>query len=224
MYSIVALLACIGAAAASICCVPPQWEGTTSFVTTIVHNGKPIVSTGYVSMAYDAVNKKIGQYEYISMGGKPQRRLGALLDYNTNMKYIINDQGKCYKQALNRRAQDFGGCIPDNSTKVGSKDVVGLGDNSMTVDTFRLDYGAVAAYISVTSDSCVPVLETIRGTLDNSPFLQNIHVLNVTGGLSAPENLNVPPAGCEAATMFNAHYSSGDMPNTIGRRSFFLGL
>jgi hypothetical protein len=59
-------------------------------------------------------------------------------------------------------------CITDNSTKVGSKDVVGLGDNSMTVDTFRLDYGAVAAYISVTSDSCVPVLETIRGTLDNS--------------------------------------------------------
>ena len=59
----------------------------------------------------------------------------------------------------------------DNSTKVGTNDVVGLGDNKMTVDTFRLDYGGVVAYISVTSDSCVPVLETIRGTLDNSKFI-----------------------------------------------------
>ena len=38
---------------------------------------------GYVSMAYDAVNRKIGQYEYITMGGESQRKLGALLDYNS---------------------------------------------------------------------------------------------------------------------------------------------
>jgi hypothetical protein len=39
-------------------------------------------------MAYDAVNKKIGQYEYITIGGKPQRRLGALLDYNTVRHFV----------------------------------------------------------------------------------------------------------------------------------------
>ncbi|XP_053392815.1 uncharacterized protein LOC128555201 [Mercenaria mercenaria] len=225
MYSIVALLACVSAAAASICCVPPQWEGSHSFVTTIVHNGKPIVSTGYVTMAFDAVNRKIGQYEYITIGNTVQRRYGVLLDYNSNTKYIINDQGRCYKHALNRRKEDFGGCIPDNSTVVGQKDVVGLGDNVMTVDTYRLDFGGVVAYISLTSDSCVPVVETIRGSLDGSLFLQNSHFLNITGGLSAPENLNAPPKGCEAAIEFNPHFSSGEaVPSTIGRRSYFLGL
>lgn len=45
MYSsIVALMCCVGVAAASLCCMPPQWEGQGSFLTTVVYNGKPHVS------------------------------------------------------------------------------------------------------------------------------------------------------------------------------------
>lgn len=61
--------------------------------------------------------------------------------------------------------------ISDNATVVSEKDVVGLGDNDMTVNTYRLDFPGVAAYISLTSDTCVPVVETIRGSLDGSKFI-----------------------------------------------------
>ena len=44
MYSIVALVCCIGVASASLCCVPPQWESQGSFLTTIIYNGVPQVS------------------------------------------------------------------------------------------------------------------------------------------------------------------------------------
>lgn len=53
---------------------------------------------------------------------------------------------------------------------VSERDVVGLGDNDMTVNTYRLDFSSVVAYISLTSDTCVPVVETIRGSLDGSKF------------------------------------------------------
>lgn len=36
-----------------------------------------------MAMAFDAVNRKIGQYEYITIGAKSQRRYGVLLDYNS---------------------------------------------------------------------------------------------------------------------------------------------
>jgi len=60
------------------------------------------------------------------------------------------------------------GVFTDNSTVVGTQDVVGFGDNDMNLNTYMMDYPGVRSYISMTSDNCVPVVDTTRGSVDGS--------------------------------------------------------
>ena len=56
--------------------------------------------------------------------------------------------------------------ISDNATVIGSRDVLGLSSNSIAMDTYLINFGGVVdLYLSVTSDGCLPVLESFRGEL-----------------------------------------------------------
>lgn len=44
---------------------------------------------GSVAMAYDAVRRRIGQYERISIDGRTEMALAALLDFNTVSRAAI---------------------------------------------------------------------------------------------------------------------------------------
>ncbi|KAL4240417.1 hypothetical protein ACF0H5_001209 [Mactra antiquata] len=225
MYTIAVLLACVGATWAAGCCIPPQWEATTSFVISMIHNDKLVVAPGYSMMAYDGVNKVLGQYETVYLNSATPRSYGVLLDYKTNTKYTLNSEGACYRSTLNRDVAELSGCIPNNATMVSQNIVIGIGSNSMKVDTYKFNFEGSAAFVTVSSENCIPVKEVIRGSLEGNNFIQDLQYQNITGGISHPENLVVPPKGCENAPMFSAHFASdGFMGNVIGRRSVFLGL
>ncbi|KAH3864414.1 uncharacterized protein LOC127866868 [Dreissena polymorpha] len=226
MYTILTLLACVGVSLAAQCCVPPQWTSMASFLTAVVRNGKPYYSRGLLSIGYDAVRHRIGQYvsEQINNGANSMA-IGVLLDYQANLKWVKDvNSGKCYKMPLNRKLEDFVGCISENATVVGNKDAFGFDSNVMTLNTYSMDYPGLRVYTSLTSDSCVPVGETFSGSIDGHSFIENVHYYNVSAGLStnpADDPLVVPPRGCETASNFDGNFHYLGLDNIIGRRSAF---
>ena len=61
----------------------------------------------------------------------------------------------------------FSPCVTDNSTYIGSA-MFGVGDESLTVNTweFYVSYPGLLVKMAVTRDHCIPVAETIKGTID----------------------------------------------------------
>ena len=52
----------------------------------------------------------------------------------------------------------------------------GFGLNKMAINSYRINMGDILVSFSVTAAGCIPVLETVRGTLDGSkcnPYLPN---------------------------------------------------
>ncbi|WAQ96742.1 hypothetical protein MAR_029432 [Mya arenaria] len=222
MYTLLLLAGCVAVSMAAQCCVPPQWTSQGSFLTAIVRDGKPYYSRGSLGIAFDAVRKRIGQLENIEINGKTSLNIGVLLDFMANTKWVVNAQtGDCYKMALNRDTEDFMGCVSENATLVGNQDVVGFGNNDMSLNTYMMDYGNVRVYTSLTSDSCVPVVDTIRGELDGNNFIQNMHYFNVSAGLPTEDPLVVPPHGCERAVNFMPSFNYQMSGGLIGKRSVF---
>ncbi|KAH3864415.1 hypothetical protein DPMN_027433 [Dreissena polymorpha] len=179
MYAILALIACLGVSLAAQCCVPPQWTSQASFLTTVVRNGKPYYNRGTLLMAYDAVRHRIGQYEHVELNSAANTLdIGVLLDFTANRKWVINSKtGKCYTMPLNRKLDDFIGCVSENATLVGSQDSVGFAPNVLRLNTYSMDGPGLREYASFTSDACVPVGDTVRGTIDGSecsPLLREL--------------------------------------------------
>lgn len=59
----------------------------------------------------------------------------------------------------------------DNATMVSDGEVLGLGTNSIKLNSYRMDYGTIVAYIGVTAENCIPAMETIRGDINGSKYL-----------------------------------------------------
>lgn len=162
-------------------------------------------------MSFDGVNRIIAQSQNLIRDGTPlQQRL--VFDYKQGLVNIINSNGNCYRVPTEPW---IGNCIPDNAT-AGDIYFGGLLPNTPKVQakSYNIDMGTYQIYITVTSDTCIPMTEGVAGTVGNEQVMQQFIFLNVTGRISDRSVFIVPDA-CEHAVI-------GPRIPALGKRSVFL--
>ncbi|KAK7112980.1 hypothetical protein V1264_012349 [Littorina saxatilis] len=94
----------------------------------------------------------------------------VILDFKNGVEYVVTASGDCHPQPLSYGMLEP--CIPDDAKYLGQT-YLGFGEDKTQFRTWsfrRGDQGRnVSMTVSVTLHDCVPVMETISGTLGYAP-------------------------------------------------------
>merc|ERR1712150_105678 len=92
----------------------------------------------------------------------------------------------------------FGGemfqCIPDDAEE--NSFYMGLGDNTVSAKSYHIQYSDYEMYMTVTSDTCVPVQQIMFGQRDGLKTFATGSFANVKAGVADTSVFDVP-AGCD---------------------------
>ncbi|XP_045211352.2 uncharacterized protein LOC123562817 [Mercenaria mercenaria] len=202
------------ASAAKFCCSPDQWEGDAGLVMGIVNQGNAITVEGTMRMSYDSVNRIVAYNQTLTVDGNPVMQR-VVNDHKNNIMYTMT--GNDCKRTV--AAPWISGCIPDNATETASNMYYGLGDNSVKIKAYLIQYEGYEVYLAVTTDTCAPVSEVLTGNLEaitgqkygaTTETMESLVFANISPGIANREVFYIP-AQCAPAT-----------GQAVGRRSPFV--
>ncbi|XP_033732477.1 uncharacterized protein LOC117321950 [Pecten maximus] len=198
------------------CCVPKQWEAIEGIITGIDERGKGNLEEGTVAFSYDAIGQRIAAgyrvfYDHKEVSGK------IIMDFDRKRQYIIS-KGKCQIAYLKEPFRES--CIPDDITPYVYS--IGVGDNSMTLKSYRVRIDEITATISV-ADGCVPVGEVMSGQVKGVNFLETIGYTNLTAGIQDMSVFEPPPI-CLGGMAERMIYGKLSGPNISLRKHAYLGM
>ncbi|KAK6185406.1 hypothetical protein SNE40_007649 [Patella caerulea] len=181
------------------CCTPEQWEGTEGLLGGYYRWFRPSLISSGSRVAYDGMGKRVAAVS--SVQTKRGRFLVRVIEnFSEGTLYMINlSRKKCRKLPLEREFRKA--CIPDRA-KLMSESYIGAGDNTLGISGYalRIDNkkkrALLDAFVTVTTEGCIPVSETLTGSVRGVSFLDIIGYVNVTAGIE-DEKVFDPPSYCD---------------------------
>lgn len=198
------------------CCTPRQWEALEGIITGVDERGRGNLEEGVVAFSYDADSQRIAAgykvfYSNKEVSGK------VIMDWGRRRQYIIS-RGKCQIAELKEPFRES--CIPGDVKPYTYS--LGVGDNSLVLKSYRVDYDGIRADISVTGD-CIPVSEVLSGQVKGVSFLETIGYTNLTAGIR-DESVFTPPPICMGGLAQRMIYGKINDPNFQLRKHAILGM
>uniref|UniRef100_K1QKU3 Mammalian ependymin-related protein 1 n=1 Tax=Magallana gigas TaxID=29159 RepID=K1QKU3_MAGGI len=174
------------------CCVPKQWAGDMGFMVGTNRNGKGGYQAGMVKIFYDARNGKFAEFSKGVVDGRPFEG-GVIMDFETGVQYTFMD-GHCNTTRLSQK-EFKEACIPEEAKAV-SDTHMGTADDSLDVTVYQMARKRIGgnSYFTITNKLCVPVGETITGTLPRSGmgYMSTVGYTGIEPGIKDPRVFDKP--------------------------------
>lgn len=174
------------------CCVPKQWAGDMGFMVGTNRNGKGGYQAGMVKIFYDARNGKFAEFSKGVVDGRPFEG-GVIMDFETGVQYTFMD-GHCNTTRLSQK-EFKEACIPEEAKAV-SDTHMGTADDSLDVTVYQMARKRIGgnSYFTITNKLCVPVGESITGTLPRSGmgYMSTVGYTGIEPGIKDPRVFDKP--------------------------------
>lgn len=174
------------------CCVPKQWTGDMGFMVGTNRNGKGGYQAGMVKIFYDARNRKFAEFSKGVVDGRPFEG-GVIMDFETGVQYTFMD-GHCNTTRLSQK-EFKEACIPEEAKAV-SDTHFGTADDSLDVTIYQIARKRIGgnSYFTITNKLCVPVGESITGTLPRSGmgYMSTVGYTGIEPGIKDPRVFDKP--------------------------------
>ncbi|KAL3876403.1 hypothetical protein ACJMK2_034252 [Sinanodonta woodiana] len=187
-----ALVLIVVASAQKHCCSPKQWEGDVH-IALGSYDGVPHRTLGNMRFFYDADAKMMAFKEAVDVDDN-RIALTIYTDYNSGLRYTMNERGNCN---VSRSEPFISNCIPDNATVVSNIHFGLPSVASMNVISYNFMLNGMEVYLTVTSDTCVPVTEVILANFKapGERFMEVLNFVNISPGIRDRSVFSVP-ASC----------------------------
>ncbi|KAL5018502.1 hypothetical protein ScPMuIL_004224 [Solemya velum] len=215
-YVILAVLAVYVFAQNKHCCFPRKWEARGVVNQALVKNGTPAMVHADVFISYDASRKMVALNQTVKVANRTIV-IRTIEDFDKNIAYVISSPEVCNKTNISSKFAD--GCVPDSAKALGHV-MLGYGADKANVKSFALNASGFDVILTVTSESCAPISETITG-FDNKTKLhiyQTFGLYNMTPGVRNESVFHIPDA-CHKKNATGAWHQHGSV---IGKRSYEL--
>merc|ERR1712244_92228 len=151
------------------CCVDRQFTAQMASVggRTYPITGSTVFWDTYSTVAYDYYNKRVGAEIHVRQPNGSEEVMGVLYDFNRKMQYGEKHDGSCFTAPLN---DPMGEAWVSQNAKYLGEGKFGYGTESLAIQTWEYiipgtDINTKRAF----TKSCVPVVSTYYGTIDNMP-------------------------------------------------------
>lgn len=174
------------------CCLPKQWTGDMGFMVGTNRNGKGGYQAGMVKIFYDAKNRKFAEFSKGVVDGRPFEG-GVIMDFEAGVRYTFMN-GNCNTTRLSEK-EFREACVPEEAKAI-SDTHMGTADDSLDVTVYQVPRRSIGgnAYFTITNKLCVPVGETITGSLPRSGmgYMSTIGYTGIEPGISDPRVFDKP--------------------------------
>ncbi|XP_063434568.1 uncharacterized protein LOC134715932 [Mytilus trossulus] len=174
------------------CCPPKQWRGMV-FVDYSMRGADGMDHRSEISegLIYDQTVRKLFANQTINVDGGPEFHQTALLDFNTDIEYLVRDN-KCTKMNITTMEP---GCIPNNATVINHS-YMGAGAAKVKTTMYRFQYEQMLVYLTVADDGCVPILYEGAGMNQKGESVKmGIQYMGIEAVASDPSVFSLP-ASC----------------------------
>lgn len=155
-------------------------------------NGKGGYQAGMVKIFYDARNGKFAEFSKGVVDGRPFEG-GVIMDFETGVQYTFMD-GHCNTTRLSQK-EFKEACIPEEAKAV-SDTHFGTADDSLDVTIYQMARKRIGgnSYFTITNKLCVPVGESITGTLPRSGmgYMSTVGYTGIEPGIKDPRVFDKP--------------------------------
>lgn len=174
------------------CCLPKQWTGDMGFMVGTNKNGQGGYQAGMVKIFYDARNRKFAEFSKGVVDGRPFEGT-VIMDFETGVQYTIMN-GQCNTTRLSPK-EFKEACIPEEAKALRDTHM-GTADDSLDVTLYQLARRKIGgnSYFTITNKLCVPVGETITGTLPSTGmgYMSTIGYTGIEPGIPDPRVFDKP--------------------------------
>ncbi|XP_076460736.1 uncharacterized protein LOC143293575 [Babylonia areolata] len=157
---------------------------------------------GFVRMGFDYYRDRQALMTVLKQPDGSMSTRYQLKDYANRRLYTTVDNKTCTYSDIASFDVLRPQCIPDNATFVGASEF-GYGHNSLRVNTWQFTYPLSAnnnsgIILTVTQDHCVPVTESIIGSIEGIPIEESLFFTNYHPGIQDLRTLEIPD-NCQPA-------------------------
>ncbi|XP_059179083.1 ependymin-related protein 1-like [Physella acuta] len=185
------------------CCTPDQWEGAEASIGGWATKKRHGLLKEYIKVSYDATNNRTAAFlDYVNGDFSNKYQIVTRYDEGVGKLYVVDlKKDKCWTKELTRPFRKA--CIPDSAKSMGEY-YLGL-EGGFKVSGFEVKGKSFQVFVSVQlldNNQCVPVGETVTGSLRKADFVQNVGFINVTPGIKNETVFDIPKA-CEKMEDFS---------------------
>ncbi|XP_012935409.1 ependymin-related protein 1 [Aplysia californica] len=189
------------AACAWTCCTPDQWEGEEGALAGYARAFQRGILKEKAFVAYDYTNRRtVAFLNYVN--GDYEGRFQIVTRYDSDGKkgrlfFVDLKKDECRTRDLDREFRKA--CIPKDAKEYGPF-FMGL-EGGFRVRGFEVHTGPITTFVNVVDleeGVCVPVGETLTGTLRKVSFMQSLGFINIRPGIKNATIFDVPKQCSEA--------------------------